>query len=150
MVLDSIDGEGLGRKPQDFEQVAREQALERHIADGADDRRAPAAAIMEIGRRKARLPVVHVQDVRLDARNQSASHHGCDLPEGGEALGVVGPVAPVHTRIRQTRAAIEMGRVDHEKIERPCGAARSRAGPPKRFSNVKAGSAPSKARRTAG
>ncbi len=82
---------------------------------------------MQIGGRQSRLPVMRMHDLRLEGRNQPLSQGGADLGQGGEAERVVGEIAPVGSGIRAAVAVEQMGRVEHEQIER-AGASGQHAG----------------------
>ncbi len=71
----------------------------------------------QIGRNEARLPIVRVQDIRLECADRSKSDVGADPREGREATRIVRPVGSVWAKVRIAGAVEEMRRIQREDIE---------------------------------
>src|SRR5580698_10032565 len=80
-------------------------------------------AVMQVGMRQSRLPVVRMHDVRGECRNRSLADIRGDPSERGETDGIVGPVDAVRRRIGVSRTVKQMRRVEHEQVDARAGVA---------------------------
>ena len=70
VILDALDGPGLGRQAEAREDRRREDALEGDVVDGDHRLRRPAAGVAEVGGDEAGLPVVAMDDVGDEGLDQ--------------------------------------------------------------------------------
>src|ERR1700758_1950633 len=85
--------------------------------DGDDCARPPATSIVQQGRRKSRLPIMGMDDVRDEAWHEALADAGGDLSERGKPERVVRPVPTIGPYIGVAWPSIKMGGVKHEEIE---------------------------------
>ena len=132
VIFDAVDGEGLRRQAEGGEDFGRELALESEIMHGHHRAGARASAVMQISGGQARLPVVGVDDMRREARDEALAELGADFCERREAKGVVREIAAVRAGIGAAvavdRGAARRARRDRGRPRRP---ASRRAWPPK-------------------
>ena len=127
VIFDAVDGEGLRRQAEGGEDLGGKLALEGEVMHGHHRAGARAPAVLQISGGEARLPVVGVDDLRREARDEALAERGADFRERREAKSVVHEVAAVRSGIGAAVAVIEVRGVEHEKIER-AGAADEHAG----------------------
>ncbi len=74
-------------------------------------------AIVHVRQGKRAVPVVGVDDVRHEGRDESKADIGGDARQRGKAQRVVRPIDPVSPDIRVAGTGEQMRRVENEKAE---------------------------------
>ena len=115
--LDAVDGEAFGREAEPGQAVGGAPAGEGEVVDGEDGGRGWLAGEVEVGGKEASLPVMRVHQVRRPGGQEPLRDGGAGLAEGGEPLGVVGPVRAVRGVVGGARAVEEVGGVQDEEGE---------------------------------
>ena len=134
VIFDAVDREGARRQAELGEQHRRGNCPGRRGCGWSS--RSPgrgAAAVAQIGRHQARLPVMGMHDVGHEARHQPLPDVGGDAASAAKRQRIVRPVAAVRADDRDCPA----GRRDAARRARTVRARRrapasSRAGPPNR------------------
>src|SRR6516165_7592177 len=92
-------------------------ALECDVVDR--DRRSWTRPVvkMKVGRRKGGLPVMRMNNLRLESLDRATSDVGAYARERGKAQGVVWPINPVRAKIWVAGTVVEMRRVEREQVE---------------------------------
>jgi hypothetical protein len=116
MILDPAWGERMRRQPDPGQEVRGKLPLERDIVDG-EDGRGPRAGKKQQRRRQSRMPIVSVDDIRHETRDQPLTQSKRGVREGGETQAVVRPVETIRPAIGIARPVIKMRSIEHEQFE---------------------------------
>ena len=94
--------------------------MEREIVRGHHRPRTRLTGIVQICGRKAGLPVVRVDNMRLEVTRHATAYRGSALGERGETHSVVRPILAVGPRIRPARTSVEMRCVENKEVHTGC------------------------------
>ena len=135
IILDAVDAPCLRRQAEAREDRGGKATLEGNVVDRHHALGSPRTGVAEIGRDKARLPVVAMDDVGNEGLDGAGPDIGSGAAERRETLPVVRPVGAVRRRDRGCRAGrTASGASSTRRSSPPAVPERMRASAPKRSS----------------